>query len=410
MDQPEHGIAPQNPKASVGLAPAASPTHSPAPIPLTEAIDPLEAPPVAQAADKAEGQADDFTRTPSAGRRSNDELTSSIFVARPMHGSQERPKEDRSTNRMPAQAIPREAATPRAALQPITPATFESPGSFVPDMRQRTADTAVPPDAAAKPADVATEHNARGPTPQPMGAGASNGDNKTEAVVAAPTMRAANEAEPAATQAVTPASRPNPKPNPDVDAAPPLKPSAESAGLTSKPSPEASGETELAPPITPHQTSPASPSSGPAAHANDVARPTTAHAISEQLSVAVAQATDGQIEVSLAPEELGRVKLSLQHGDNGLTVLLQAERPETLELMRRNIELLHRDFRALGYEQITFDFTQNGAGQGSGFHERARPPNTEGNAAPPITPNPPGQELRPVYHPALQAGGLDIRI
>ena len=327
-----------------------------------------------------------------------------------MNGFQERPTEDGPTNRMPDQAIPSEAATPRPKRQPITPGTFESPGSFVPDMRQRTADTAVPPHPTAKPADVATEHDAQGPNPPPMIAGASNGDDKTEAVVAAPTLRTAKEVEPAATQAVTPASRPNPKSNSDVYAAAPLKLSAESAGLPSKPLPEASGETELPPPFAPHQASHASPSSGPAAHANDVARPTTAHAISEQLSVAVAQASDGQIEVSLAPEELGRVKLSLQHGDNGLTVLLQAERPETLELMRRNIELLQRDFRALGYEQISFGFTQNGAGQGSGFHERAQPPNAEGNAAPPITPNPPGQEQRPVYHQALQAGGLDLRI
>ena len=179
---------------------------------------------------------------------------------------------------------------------------------------------------------------------------------------------------------------------------------------TEMPARDPAAEAELSQPFAVHNIASPGASPEPSAHANAIARPATAHAIAEQISVAVAQATDGQIEVSLAPEELGRVKLSIQHGENGLNVVLQAERPETLDLMRRNIELLQRDFRALGYEQINFSFNQNGAGQGSGFHEGARPDQSDGTPAAHAPPAPPAQELRPVYPRTMPAVGLDIRI
>lgn len=50
------------------------------------------------------------------------------------------------------------------------------------------------------------------------------------------------------------------------------------------------------------------------------------------------------------------MRISLTGGDTGLTVAIIAERPETVDLMRRNIDLLTRELREMGYENPTFTF------------------------------------------------------
>ncbi|MDF2141892.1 flagellar hook-length control protein FliK [Paenirhodobacter sp. CAU 1674] len=79
-------------------------------------------------------------------------------------------------------------------------------------------------------------------------------------------------------------------------------------------------------------------------------------AITQQVAHAAARVADGPVELTLAPEELGRVRLTLHTSEAGITVAIHAERPETLDLMRRNIDLLARDFRDQGYASIAFDF------------------------------------------------------
>lgn len=81
-----------------------------------------------------------------------------------------------------------------------------------------------------------------------------------------------------------------------------------------------------------------------------------AQSIGRQMTVALAQPVESSVELSLAPEELGKVRMTLHTTDLGITVSVQAERSETLDLMRRHIEQLARDFRELGYAAITFDF------------------------------------------------------
>jgi hypothetical protein len=50
------------------------------------------------------------------------------------------------------------------------------------------------------------------------------------------------------------------------------------------------------------------------------------------------------------------LRLSLRQTDDGLAVAIFAERPETLDLLRRNIDLLARDFLDIGYESAEFTF------------------------------------------------------
>lgn len=78
------------------------------------------------------------------------------------------------------------------------------------------------------------------------------------------------------------------------------------------------------------------------------------------LQIATAVASEGpsasHIDVSLSPEELGHVRLRLAHGEAGLSVTITADRPETLDLLRRNIETLARDFQDIGYGDVNFSF------------------------------------------------------
>lgn len=65
---------------------------------------------------------------------------------------------------------------------------------------------------------------------------------------------------------------------------------------------------------------------------------------------------DRPVEISLNPEELGRVRISLGTIEGAIQVSLTAERQETLELIRRNIEQLAEEFRDMGFADISFDF------------------------------------------------------
>ena len=77
----------------------------------------------------------------------------------------------------------------------------------------------------------------------------------------------------------------------------------------------------------------------------------------QQVAQAAVQIADRPIELRLDPEELGRVRLVMTMKDNNaIAVSIHAERPETLDLMRRNINELTQEFRDLGYGNSEFSF------------------------------------------------------
>jgi len=78
--------------------------------------------------------------------------------------------------------------------------------------------------------------------------------------------------------------------------------------------------------------------------------------ITRQLADVVAQMPNRPVEITLSPEELGRVRLTMRVSEAGIVVNLLAERPETLDLLRRHIDQLGHDFEQLGYESIAFSF------------------------------------------------------
>lgn len=79
--------------------------------------------------------------------------------------------------------------------------------------------------------------------------------------------------------------------------------------------------------------------------------------ITQQVVAAIAQSGGGSIEITLNPEELGRVRVQLTPSDTGTFVVLQSERPDVLDVLRRHIDLLAQDLGDAGFENLEFDFS-----------------------------------------------------
>ncbi|QCO55316.1 hypothetical protein EOK75_05720 [Pseudorhodobacter turbinis] len=73
----------------------------------------------------------------------------------------------------------------------------------------------------------------------------------------------------------------------------------------------------------------------------------------------VAHAQPGKpaaMELILAPEELGKIRIHLTPDGDNMRVVIQAERPEAMELIRRNIEALSAELRQSGFASTSFSF------------------------------------------------------
>lgn len=87
---------------------------------------------------------------------------------------------------------------------------------------------------------------------------------------------------------------------------------------------------------------------------------THAQSVVAQIATVAEASKTGRVEVKLDPEELGKVTLNLITSDRAITVLIATERVETLDLMRRNIEMLGQEFRQMGYQDVSFAFREQG--------------------------------------------------
>lgn len=87
--------------------------------------------------------------------------------------------------------------------------------------------------------------------------------------------------------------------------------------------------------------------------------------IARQLADVMPQLGSRQMTISLSPDELGKVQLSLAAAEKGMVVNVITERVETMDLMRRNIAELGQEFRAMGYENIAFSFANSQTESGS---------------------------------------------
>ena len=137
---------------------------------------------------------------------------------------------------------------------------------------------------------------------------------------------------------------------------------------------------------------------------------TTLSLLATQINGMLARQGDGTTEFTLSPEELGRVRITLQPesvtGDR-VIVMLSFDRPETLDLFRRHADLLSEALQAAGYSGSSIGFSQSGAGNDGG-NDDGRGGNPGGSAlespaddAPRSAPFP----LRAAFH-----GALDLRL
>lgn len=107
--------------------------------------------------------------------------------------------------------------------------------------------------------------------------------------------------------------------------------------------------------------------------------------VHRQLGDAILRIHDSAAEITLSPEELGSVRLTITRELSGLIISLQAERPETLELMRRNADLLQQELSEKGSPAAELKFSLSGQGGGTSDHKGAfydlMPRNAEESAA-----------------------------
>ncbi|WP_300515740.1 flagellar hook-length control protein FliK [Aliiroseovarius sp.] len=130
--------------------------------------------------------------------------------------------------------------------------------------------------------------------------------------------------------------------------------------------------------------------------------------LAQQVADVARMMPDRPVELTLSPEELGRLRLTFTVDGGTMAVAVNAERPETMDLLRRNIDALAQELREIGYDEVNFDFTQGGNARGgnddgassaqfSGSDEGARSSASE----------PPPDPARLTLGPT---GGIDIRL
>lgn len=132
--------------------------------------------------------------------------------------------------------------------------------------------------------------------------------------------------------------------------------------------------------------------------------------LAQQIRPALESRPGEPVELTLAPEELGRVRLKLDTDSDAIRLHVQAERPETLDMMRRHIDQLSRDFRDMGFTSVSFQFggeANSGHPDGSaqtdddGQSSQSAPPSETAFAAP---------KAHPTSGVTATSGSMDIRL
>ncbi len=131
--------------------------------------------------------------------------------------------------------------------------------------------------------------------------------------------------------------------------------------------------------------------------------------MAQQVAEVARMLPDRPVELTLSPEELGRLRLTFTAEGGAMAVAVSAERPETMDLLRRHIDTLAQELRDIGYTDVSFDFAQQGDGSDSASEEPTwTGERTEADMidlAPGDTSQP-----RPAHLDLTTPGGIDIRM
>ncbi len=133
----------------------------------------------------------------------------------------------------------------------------------------------------------------------------------------------------------------------------------------------------------------------------------TPEAISQQVVHVVVSHAEDRAELLLQPAELGRLRFEFTHRGDAVQVTIMAERPETMDLLRRNVDQLLGDLRTAGFSGSELSFGAWGQGQGQARPSAMMVEDTASDGAAP-------QPILPVFQqtpvPRSRAGGLDLRL
>ncbi len=149
-----------------------------------------------------------------------------------------------------------------------------------------------------------------------------------------------------------------------------------------------------------HQTAALDVAAAPSA-----ARHTLPHGLPASLVKAVEHVgKNDRVELLLDPVELGKVRFELSTLGDRVSINMSVERPETLDLLRRNLDDLRAEFRSAGLDASTLNFSQWGKGSDN------QPPATFA----PADPGPEDIPLAPASpvrtNQSTSAQGLDLRL
>lgn len=149
--------------------------------------------------------------------------------------------------------------------------------------------------------------------------------------------------------------------------------------------------------------------------------PVPVAALPQALAAAAGANRAQSVNLQLDPIELGTVAFNMETGPAGLVVTIVAERPETLELLRRHADQFLADLRQSGFQGASLQFGPSGQGPsgqsltgqgqwGQGQNGQNGQPQTHGQSAPEygtIAPQLANQSLTPR---SMQMGGLNLRL
>ncbi|WP_424941198.1 flagellar hook-length control protein FliK [Aliiroseovarius sp. S253] len=130
--------------------------------------------------------------------------------------------------------------------------------------------------------------------------------------------------------------------------------------------------------------------------------------VSTQIAEIVRQQPDRPVELTLSPEELGRLRISFQTEGSAMHVTLSFERPDTLDLMRRHIDQLAHEMRAFGMSEVNFTFQQQTSDGGRGAFPDGE--SARSSDEPPSDPRGAPDDVAPLVLNVAGRAGVDIRV
>lgn len=88
--------------------------------------------------------------------------------------------------------------------------------------------------------------------------------------------------------------------------------------------------------------------------------------VADHLGARVVQHPEGVVELELEPADLGRLKMTFQKEDGMTTVVVEVDKRETLDLMRRHAEQFVADLKSDTQGDVRLKFEMAGQGQNQG--------------------------------------------